>query len=64
MYKCYEVDSEHLTMYQALARRGGSEYESYLDEYVRDCGDFNEHLEKAAGVAKLNQLRSLMGRLV
>ena len=64
VYKCYEVDSEHLTMYQALARRGGSEYESYLDEYVRDCGDFNEHLEKAAGVAKLNQLRSLMGRLV
>ncbi len=64
VYKCYEVDAEHLTMYQALARRGGSEYESYLDEYVRDCGDFNEHLEKAAGVAKLNQLRSLMGRLV
>ena len=64
VYKCYEVDAEHLTMYQALARRGGSEYESYLDEYVKDCGDFNEHLEKAAGVAKLNQLRSLMGRLV
>ena len=64
VYKCYEVDADHLSKYQAVARKGGDDYEAYLDEFVRDCSDFDEHLEKAAGIAKLNQLRSLMGTLV
>ena len=64
VYKCYEVDADHLSMYQAVARKGGPDFESYVDEYIRDCADFNEHLEKAAGIAKLNELRSIMGTLV
>ena len=64
VYRCYEVDAEHLAMYQSLARKGGEEYEAYLDEYVRDCADFDAYLEKAAGVAGLNRLRNHMARLV
>ena len=64
VYKHYEVDGDHLAKYQAAARKGGDDYEAYLNEYVRNCSDFDEHLERAAGVAKLNELRSLMGTLV
>ncbi len=64
VYKHYEVDADHLAKYQAAARKGGEDYEAYLDEFVRGCADFNEHLEKAAGIAKLNELRSLMAKLV
>ena len=64
VYRCYEVDPEHLSMYQALARRGGEEYDAYLKEYVYDCENFDEYLEKAAGIAKLNRLRGDMARLV
>ena len=63
-YRYYEHDEEHLRHYQACARAGGETYQGYLQEFIYDCETFDDYLEKAAGVEKLNQLRSSMLRLL
>lgn len=64
VYKYYEHDDEHLRKYQAAARPGGAPYDSYLKEYVYDCETFDDYLEKATTVHRLNELRSSMLRLL
>ena len=63
-YRYYEHDEEHLRYYQDCARAGGEAYEGYLNEFVYGCESFDDHLEKAASVRKLSQLRSSMLRLL
>ena len=63
-HRYYEHDDEHMRHYQVCARAGGQEYQSYLDEYVYGCATFDDYLEKAAGIKKLNQLRSSMLQLL
>ncbi len=63
-HRYYEHDAEHLRHYQACARAGGEEYEAYLKEFVYGCVTFDDYLEKAAGVKRLNQLHSSMLRLL
>ena len=63
-YRYYEHDEDHLRLYQARARAGGEAYQEYLREYIYDCETFDDHLERAAGVKKLNKLRSIMAGLV
>ena len=64
VYRHYEHDDEHLRQYQAAARPGGEPYEEYLRRYVYDCETFDDHLEKAASVYRLNQLHTSMLRLL
>ena len=63
-YRYYEHDEVHLRHYQACARAGGDMYQEYLQEFVFDCSTFDDHLEKAADIRRLGQLRSSMARLL
>ena len=63
-FNYYEHDAEHLREYQALARGGGDDYQAWLQKYVYDCETFDDYLEKAAGLKKLNELHSGMLRLL
>ncbi len=63
-YRYYEHDEEHLRHYQACARAGGEAYQKYLQEFIYDCPTFDDYIQKAAGVKKLNQLRAAMLRLL
>ena len=60
VHKYYEHDGEHLVDYQKCARSGGDDYQEYLQRYVYDCDTFDQYLEKAAGTARLEELRSSM----
>ena len=59
-YRYYEHDDEHLRDYQRRARVGGDDYRDYLRQFVHDCKDFDQFLERAAGPARLEELRSSM----
>ena len=59
-YRHYEHDDEHLRDYQRRARAGGDDYRDYLRRFVHDCKDFDEYLERAAGPARLEELRNSM----
>ena len=59
-YRYYEHDDEHLRDYQRRARAGGDDYRDYLRQFVHDCKDFDQFLERAAGPARLEELRSSM----
>ena len=59
-YRYYEHDDEHLRDYQRRARAGGDDYRDYLRQFVYDCKDFDQFLERAAGPARLEELRSSM----
>ena len=63
-YPYYEHDEEHLRHYQAVARPGGDAYREYLQEFIYGCATFDDYIEKAAGIKRLNQLRSAMLRLL
>ena len=63
-YKFYEHDDRHLEDYQRRARTGGDDYREYVQRFIYDCKDFDEYLEKAAGMARLEQLRSSMEKVV
>ena len=63
-YKYYEHDEQHLLHYQACARTGGEAYQEYLQESVFGCETFDDHLQKAAGVKRLNGLRASMLRVM
>ena len=60
VFRRYEHDEEHMRHYQSCARTGGEAYEDYLQEFVHGCRDFDEYLDKAAGPARLDELRSAM----
>ena len=59
-YRYYEHDDEHLRDYQRRARAGGDDYRDYLRRFVYDCKDFDQFLERAAGPARLEELRNSM----
>lgn len=59
-YRYYEHDDEHLRDYQRRARAGGDDYRDYLRQFVYGCKDFDQFLERAAGPARLEGLRSSM----
>ena len=59
-YRYYEHDDEHLRDYQRRARAGGDDYRDYLRQFVYDCKDFDQFLERAAGPARLEELRNSM----
>ena len=59
-YRYYEHDDEHLRDYQRRARPGGDDYRDYLRQFVYDCKDFDQFLERAAGPARLEELRNSM----
>ena len=63
-YRYYEHDAEHLTHYQTCARTGDQVYEEYLQRFVYDCPTFDDYLEKAADIRKLNELHRSMLRLL
>jgi acyl CoA:acetate/3-ketoacid CoA transferase alpha subunit len=63
-YKYQEYDEVHLRHYQSCARAGGDAYREYLETYVYGCTDFDEHLDRAAGPARLKELRDSMLRLL
>ena len=63
-YRHYEHDDAHFRHYQECARTGGEAYAGYLDEFVYGCATFDEYLGKAAGEARLNELRESMLRLL
>ena len=63
-YGYYEHDSDHIREYQAVARPGGDAYQEYLQKYIYDCPTFDDYLEKAISVKKLNELRASMLRLM
>ena len=63
-HRYYEHDSEHIRHYQAAARAGGDTYRGYLKKFVYDCATFDDFLEAAAGIRKLNQLHSEMLQLL
>ncbi len=60
----YEHDEDHLRHYQACARAGGEAYDEYMKKFIYDCETFDDHLEKAAGIKKLNKLRSIMQSII
>ena len=63
-YGYYEHDPEHLRRYQASARPGGEAYEEYLREFIYDCDNFDEHLEKAVSGARRDELQASMAMLL
>ena len=63
-YKYYEHDEDHLRSYQTHARAGGESYAGYLREFIYDCETFDDFLEKATNIKRLNELRSSMLRLL
>jgi len=63
-YKFYEHDDRHLEDYQRCARTGGDDYREYVQRFIYDCKNFDEYLEKAAGLARLEQLRRSMQAVV
>ncbi len=63
-HRYYEHDDAHILSYQRAARAGGSQYEEYLDRYVRGCSTFDEFLEEAAGPARLEELRKAMEAVI
>lgn len=66
-YRYYDVDNEHLRLYQECAQAaleegesGIEKYQDYLQEYVLSCDTFNDYLEKVGGVKKLMELKRKM----
>ena len=63
-YRYYDYDSEHVAFYQKCAREGGKAYEAYLKEYILDCENFDDHLEKAGGLKKMMALKKTMQKML
>ena len=56
--------SKRKDIYQKCAREGGSAYESYLKEYILDCENFDDHLEKVGGLKKMMALKKAMREML
>ena len=63
-YRYYDFDAEHITTYQAAARTGTAAVRGYRQEQVWECRTFDDHLARAAGAARLAQLRTAMQAMV
>lgn len=63
-YRYYDYDSDHLTYYQKCAREGGKAYETYLKEYILDCENFGDYLEKVGGVKMMMALKKAMQEML
>jgi hypothetical protein len=59
-YRYYDYDPVQVTAYQAVARAGGEALAEYFHTHVRECAAFDEHLARAAGTERLEQLRHAM----
>lgn len=57
VFRCYDYDAEHLTLYVDHARRAEA-VRTYLDTYVLGTTDHWAYLEKAGGLRKLAELRA------
>ncbi len=64
VYRCYQIDAEHLKEYQKSAREGGRSFDDYLGKYVFSCTKFDEYLEKVGGREKYSRLQQEMSELV
>lgn len=53
VFKEYDYDAEHLKMYAAASREGGRAYQKYLEDYIYQCHDHWEYLERSGGWKKL-----------
>ncbi len=54
----YYSDEEHLREWLA-AEEDPERFGRFLKEYILDCRDFNEYLERCGGIERMRQLRSL-----
>ena len=59
-YRYYDFDAQQITAYQAAARTSPAAVCAYLEEHVWTCRTFDEHLARAAGTARLSELRAAM----
>jgi acyl CoA:acetate/3-ketoacid CoA transferase alpha subunit len=57
VFRCYDYDAEHLTLYVEHARRAES-VRKYLETYVLGSKDHWAYLEKAGGLRRLAELRA------
>ena len=63
-YRYYDYDGDHVAFYQKCAREGGTAYESYLKEYILDCENFDDYLEKVGGLKKMMALKKAMREML
>jgi len=57
VFRCYDYDAEHLTLYVDHAKRP-DRIKEYLETYVLGTKDHWEYLEKVGGIRRLNELRA------
>lgn len=57
VFRCYDYDAEHLTLYVEHARRAEA-VRKYLETYVLGTKDHWEYLEKVGGLRRLAELRA------
>ena len=57
VFRCYDYDAEHLTLYVQHARRSDA-VRKYLDTYVLGTTDHWDYLDKVGGLRKLAALRA------
>ncbi len=65
VYKYYDYDNEHISMYQEYARKAlksgdMKQYNEYMQKYVYECKDFDEFLAKATTRQNLLELEEKM----
>jgi len=63
-YGYYSFDADHINYYQQCARAGGEEYKRYMNEYIYECENFDDFLEKCGGIKKVTHLEREMLRLM
>jgi glutaconate CoA-transferase, subunit A len=59
-YRYYDYDATHVRAYQAAAGAGDEAVRGYLQTHVRGRASFDEHLARAAGHQRLEELRHAM----
>ena len=64
VYRYYVHDTNHISLYQKVAREGGLEYQKYLDEYIYGCRNFDEYLSKVLDTSSKNSLIQEMDDLL
>lgn len=57
VYRCYDYDKDMLTEYARISK-DKAEFDKFLKDYVLETKDFNEFLEKVAGVERLCKIKA------
>jgi glutaconate CoA-transferase subunit A len=57
VYKMYDYDSRMLTEY-ARINKNADEFDTFIKDYVLDCKDHNEFLNKCGGIDTLNKIKA------